>query len=59
MLTEKKKELENNKVLYKIVTNEEIIDFAFNEKHFYCCHNYLVINSCLFNHCYVHRLKTD
>lgn len=38
-LTEKKKELENNKVLYKIVTNEEIINFAFNEKHFYSKEN--------------------
>ena len=39
MLTEKKKELENNKVLYKIVTNEEIINFAFNDKHFYSKEN--------------------
>ena len=38
-LTEKKKELENNKVLYKIVTNEEIINFAFNDKHFYSKEN--------------------
>lgn len=38
-LQKRKKELENNKVLYKIVTNEEIINFAFNDKHFYSKEN--------------------
>ena len=34
-LTAKKSELEENSVLHKIMNCEELIDYAFNEKHFY------------------------
>lgn len=34
-ITEKRKDLENNKILYKVTMNEGIINYAYNDKHFY------------------------